>query len=254
MTLNNQPMNNQIQTTIAIPLNFRIACATYHLSIPEVLQLFIDHISFYDSLSQKSDDIYRSATNTLLNYSISIRRETSTAFLNHRDPILKYIRKIIKIATLPVSTPQKKRKLCVPIVRSIYQILDQSIPQHSTVMLEGGNLLQLKMDLCVICEIHNCSAEEYLEHFMSQISLPKNHAQAGLKKVVENQAMGFFFKSLSLIKDAQVSDAHRNLQIEFIDRIQEAHLWLFIIRDLKRRERKYEQIYLKYYHQILATA
>lgn len=247
-------MNTKTKAPIAVPLNFKIACATYQLSIPEVLQLFIDHVSFYDSLSQKSDDLYRSATNTLLNYSISIRRETTTAFLNHREPILKYIRKIIGIATSSIKESNKKRKLCAPIVKQIYQIIDRSMTKNTSLLLEEGIILQLKMDFCLICEIHNCSPEEYLEHFMLQISLPRNHAQVGLKKVLENQAMGFFFKAVNIIEERPVRDSHKNLQIEFIDQIQELHLWLFLNRNLEKREEKYQEIYLSYYHQLLATA
>lgn len=244
-------MKIKTPTLVPIPLEFKIACATYDLHIPEVLQLFIDHVSFYDSLSQKSDDLYRSATNTLLNYSISIRRETSTSFLKQREPILKYIREVIRIATTPAQTHTKKRKMCVPFVKKIYQIMDRTITRDTTLILDEGITLELKMDFCLLCELHNCTPEEYLEHFMSNISLPNTHANVGLKRVVENQAMGFFYKSLSTNKRKPSLSAYRFLQVHFIDQIQELHLWLFIIRSYEKRVEKYQELYYQYYQQLL---
>lgn len=247
-------MKTKTPTFPPIPLEFKIACATYQLPIQEVLQLFIDHVSFYDSLSQKSDDIYRSATNTLLNYSLSIHRESGSAFLKHREPILKYIREIIKISVTPEQPPSKKRKLSAPIVKKIYGIMERSRTQNTSLTMEGGLTLQLKMDFCLICELHNCSPEEYLRHFMSQISLPVIHANIGLRKVVENQAMGFFYKVLHISKELPTNSAVRNLQVQFIDQIQELHLWLFIIRDYEKRVKKYQELYYRYYLQLLAIS
>lgn len=246
-----QAMKPNTPTLLPIPLDFKIACATYNLSIPEILQLFIDHVSFYDSMSQKSDDLYRSATNTLLNYSISIRRESSSAFSRHREPILKHIREIIRIAATPPESQARRRKMCVPIVRKIYKNMERSKTQNTSLVLGEGITLQLSMDFCILCEIHHCSPEEYLEHFMSQISLPKTHANLGLKRVVENQAMGFFYKSLDIGKAAPSIHAHRNLQVQFIDQIQELHLWMFLIRSYEKRVQKYQELYFHYYQLLL---
>lgn len=237
---------------LPIPLEFKIACATYQLPIPEVLQLFIDHASFYDSLSQKSDDLYRAATNTLLNYSISIRRESSTALLKHRREILKYIQEIIKIAAIAEQSQFKKRKRAAPLVKKIYEIIDRQKTQNTSLTLEGGKL-KLSMNFCLLCEIHNCSPEEYLENFMSQISLPVTHAHIGLKSLSENHAMGFFYKALDSFKETPASTAHRNLQVQFIDKIQELHLWLFIIRNFEKRVEKYRELYNDYYEKLLAN-
>lgn len=245
-------MKTKTPTFPNIPLDFKIACATYQLPIPEVLQLFIDHVSFYDSLSQKSDDIYRCATNTLLNYSLSIQRESGSAFIKHREPILRYIREIIKISVTPDLAPSRKRKMCAPLVKKIFAIMERSRTQNTTLVMDDGKTLQLKMDFCLLCELHNCSPEEYLQHFMSQISLPIVHANVGLKRVVENQAMGFFYKVLNISKELPSNNAHRTLQVQFIDQIQELHLWLFIIRDYEQRVKKYQEIYYSYYQRLLA--
>lgn len=246
-------MKTNLPSLLPIPLEFKIACATYNLSIREVLQLFIDHVSFYDSMSQKSDDLYRSATNTLLNYSISIRRAHSPALLKHREPILKYIREVIKIASTPPESQAKKRKMCVPIVRKIYRSMERSKTQNTSLLLEEEITLQLSMDFCLLCEIHHCSPEEYLEHFMSQISLPSTHANLGLNRLVENQAMGFFYKSLNIGKGTPAIHAHRNLQVQFIDQIQELHLWMFIIRGYEKRVQKYQELYFNYYQLLLSA-
>ncbi|WP_316750927.1 hypothetical protein [Pedobacter gandavensis] len=238
-------------TLVPIPLEFKIACATYDLQLSEVLQLFIDHVSFYDSLSQKSDDIYRSATNTVIIYSLSLCRAHSTSFLKQREKILKYIKEVIRIAITRELTPTKKRKLCVPVVKKIYQIMERTNTKETTIILDEGITLQLKMDFCLLCEIHNCTPEEYLEHFMSQISLPETHANFELKKKPENQAMGFFQKALNIYEEKPSISAHRHLQVQFIDEIQELHLWLFIIRSFGKRVEKYRELYYRYYQQLL---
>ncbi|WP_316840497.1 hypothetical protein [Pedobacter gandavensis] len=246
-------MNTKTPSLLPIPLEFKIACATYQLPIAELLQLFIDHASFYDSLSQKSDDLYRAATNTLLNYSISIRRESTKAFLKQRESILKYIQEIIRIAVTPEQAHSKKRKRCAPIVKKIYEAMDRSKTQNTSLLLEENISLELTMDYCLLCEIHNCTPEEYLQYFMSQISLPITHANIGLGRVVENQAMGFFYKSLDVGIKHPTNYAFQNLQLQFIDQIQELHLWLFIIRDYEKRVKKYQEVYYQYYQRVLAA-
>ncbi|WP_316821652.1 hypothetical protein [Pedobacter gandavensis] len=238
---------------LPIPLDFKIACATYQLSIPEVLQFFIDHVSFYDSLSQKSDDLFRAATNTLLHYSVSIHRESSTSLHKYRLVILKYIQEMIKIATISKQTQSKKRKRAALLVKRVYEIIDRTKAQNTKLILEEGIVLQLSMDFCLLCEIHNCAAEEYLEYFMSKISLPVTHAQVGLNCIVENQAMGFFYKSLDSFKVSDANSAHRNLQVLFIDKIQELHLQLFIIRNFEKRVEKYQELYQDYYQKLLES-
>ncbi|SHF10083.1 hypothetical protein [Pedobacter caeni] len=244
-------MKNENPEVLAIPLSFKIACATYHLAIPEVLQLFIDHISFYDSLSHKSDDCYRLATNTLLRYVHPNIEGMSPAFRKNREAVIKYIREIIQMSVRPGIVENKRRKLCIPIVKKIFRLMEPNVTAAGKIQLYGDTILPLSMDFAIMCETHNCSPETYIQYFMDQISLPETHARIGLHCVSENPAMAFFYRSITKCSVLPSSPQQKSLQIEFIDDIQELHLRLFIIRDVAKRRDSYKELYDNYYQKLI---
>lgn len=236
---------------LTIPLEFKIACATYHLAVPEVLQLFIDHISFYDSLSHKSNDCYRFATNTLLSHPHPPIEGISPAFQTNREAIIKYVREIVQMSVRPRTVEIKRRKLCIPIVKKIFNLMEPKVITSRTLQLDEVNILQLGMDFCIMCETHNCQPEVYLQHFMDQVSLPETHARIGLHQLLENHAMAFFYQAITKCTALLSSPTHKALQIEFIDHIQELHLRLFIVRSVEKRREKYYELYDNYYHKLI---
>ncbi|RQO64507.1 hypothetical protein DBR43_32495 [Pedobacter sp. KBW06] len=236
---------------LTIPLEFKIACATYHLAIPEVLQLFIDHISFYDSLSHKSKDCYRFATNTLLSHPHPPIEGISPAFQTNRDAIIKYVREIVQMSVRPRTPEIKRRKMCIPIVKKIFNLMEPKVTTSRTLQLDEANTLQLGIDFSIMCETHNCRPEVYIQHFMDQVSLPETHARIGLHHLLENHAMAFFYQAISKCNALLSPPSHKALQVEFIDRIQELHLRLFIVRNLEKRREKYYELYDNYYHKLI---
>lgn len=236
---------------LTIPLEFKIACTTYHLAVPEVLQLFIDHISFYDSLSYKSKDCYRYATNTLLSHPHPPVEGISPAFQTNREAIIKYVREIVQMSVRPRTAEIKRRKLCIPIVKKIFNLMEPKLTSSQTLQLDEANSLQLGMDFCIMCETHNCHPKVYLQHFMDQVSLPETHARIGLDHVLENHAMAFFYQAITKCNTLFSPPSHKALQIEFIDQIQELHLRLFIVRDLEKRRKKYYELYDNYYQKLI---
>lgn len=236
---------------LTIPLEFKIACATYHLAVLEVLQLFIDHISFYDSLSHKSNDCYRFATNTLLSHPHPPIEGISPAFQTNRDAIIKYVREIVQMSVRPRTAEIKRRKMCIPIVKKIFKLMEPQITTSQTLQLDATNTLQLGIDFSIMCETHNCQPEVYLQHFMDQISLPETHARIGLHQRLENHAMAFFYQAITKCHALLSPPSHKALQVEFIDHIQELHLRLFIVRSLEKRREKYYELYDNYYHKLI---
>jgi len=61
-------MKNIKNNPIIIPLEFRVACTVTKIEIQQVLQIFIDHISFYDSISNVYSEGYTEATRTTSDY------------------------------------------------------------------------------------------------------------------------------------------------------------------------------------------
>lgn len=236
---------------LTIPLEFKMACTTYHLAVPEVLQLFIDHISFYDSLSHKSNDAYRVATNTLLSHPHPPIEGISPAFKTNREAIIKYVREIVQMSVRPRTSEIKRRKLCIPLIKKIFNLMEPKVTSSRTLQLDGESSLQLGMDFSIMCETHNCSPEVYLQHFMDQVSLPETHARIGLDHALENYAMAFFYQAITECNALPSTPLHKALQIEFIDHIQELHLHLFIVRSLEKRREKYYELYDNYYQKLI---
>jgi hypothetical protein len=87
---------------IEVPLEFKVACTVYRLNIQQVLQIFVDYASIYDSLTGEYSEGFSEATRTISSYARSKIRKTkrSKAFLKCRDTAITCLNGIFKHARM----------------------------------------------------------------------------------------------------------------------------------------------------------
>jgi len=66
---------------IDVPLEFKVACTVYRQSIQEVLQIFVDHVSMYDSLTGEYSKGFSEATMFISSYTRAKVKKTSAVRL-----------------------------------------------------------------------------------------------------------------------------------------------------------------------------
>jgi hypothetical protein len=239
---------NQVLT---IPLDFKIACVIYHMQPEKVLQNFINHVSFYMSLSTGYLPGFREATNTLAEYSIDhVNRTPSPAISESRDFTIKCVKSVIEISKRKGISEEKKRKKCIPIVKQLNQSLTHILTKPR-LHLNEEQVLELSDDFRIRCEMLQHTPKDFLEYFMSKISLADRDARFGLNKVIENHALDFFrLTTLGLGRNEDNKITNHEAQQDFIDEYQKMRYELFIVRDLEERRSLLQEFYLKHYHEL----
>lgn len=246
-------MHNMEQNQVlVIPLEFKIACVIYHLKPEKVLQAFINHVSFFMSLSTDYLPGFREATNTLAEYSIeNINYSASPAIAENRDFTIKCVRNVIEISKRKGISVEKKRKKCIPIIRQLNKSLNHYITRQKF-FIDENSALELSDDFRIRCEMLQHTAKDFLEYFMSKISLADRDARVGLNKIIENPALAFFqLATHGLGGNEDTSIGNGEAQQDFIDEFQTMKYELFIVRDLDERRSLLEEFYLKHYQELI---
>lgn len=242
-----------------VPHNFKVACVLFGLPIRALLQLFIDHVSFYHVFGSKEVGPHTLATRTLAKYVHEKKadkghevRSRMAISEENRDKSVALIRLLVKLSSAHDLSDAQQRKSAKPLIKKLRRYMSGAIVKASTLYLNKEEKLQLTDDFCLICEIHKIHPLEHLTNFMRELSPADHYARARLNKLIENPAMAFFLIASKGYGGLNLGQAtHKKIKIEFIDEMQEAHLNLFIYRSLAYRKARYQDILDNYYQQII---
>ncbi|WP_158799531.1 hypothetical protein [Pedobacter sp. L105] len=235
---------------IDVPIEFKVACTIYKLKISEVLQIFIDHVTLYDTICPYYHEGFSEATRTISAFVIARKRKfrESKALLHCRTVAVGCIKGVIELARKEKGKDQVKRKKSMFYVDSLFKIMERTYVPSDVLYLDENTTLQLSKNFSVLCELHNCYPKEYLEHFMGRISLADCHARKGLKITNDNLAMGLFM----MIANGFARDSSEKLhltetELDFYERMEEMRLELYIVRNLTERTDILRDFYLSHY-------
>lgn len=116
------------------------------------------------------------------------------------------------------------------------------------ITIKGKSCLYISKDLHSLCCKSNCHPYELLEYFMKKISLSEYQAKLGIGMPIENPEMSFFQMIIRGLVNAKPCKVHLSDEhIDYIEALQEVHLYVHIIRDVEKRQNVYEQFYNKHY-------
>lgn len=245
-------MKEQRNDIISIPLEFQIACTIRHLAVPDVLQTFINHVSFYHSLNKPYGEGFREATTVILEYSVKNQNHLNhPSFGGNKDYAQKCIMDVLAWGAKRGMSDDKKHAKCKPIIKQLHLSMEH-LNSIDKIYLDEEHCLIFTDDFSVLCDIHRHYPKEYLEYFMSRISLADADARVGLKKIDENHSMAFFHLITCGLGNITGGLIHiTELEADFIDKIQQLHYEVFLIRDLDKRRAVYQEFYLNYYNKLI---
>ena len=238
---------------IIIPLEFKVACAIYKLDIKEVLQIFINHVTLYDSICPFYNEGFSEATRAISLYVLSKKGKTreSKALLHCSDLAVDCLKGVVALARKKTGKCPVKRKKSLFYVNSIFKIMKRTYVPSDTIYLDENTPLQLTKDFSVLCELHNRYPKDYLEHFMNMVSLADFHARLGLNIPQTNLLMILFMKIANGFDRDSSQILHlTDMELDFYERMEELRLEIYNIRDLAERTAILKDFYLSHYQQI----
>ena len=240
---------------IHIPLEFRIACSIYKLDPQEVLQIFINHATVYDSLADGYSEGFSEASKTIGLYVVSLRRTArgSHAFSHCLESTALKFKAISDIANSKTGSAAAKRKLTLSYVNELYAAMERVYTTSDTFYLHENTTLNFTKDFTVMCELHNCYPAEYLEHFMSRVSLPEMEAEMGFDIPNDNFTMAFFMKIVLGfgLADDEVPELNE-AEAAFVREVTAMRVRMFTNRNLEQRIAVFTELYHKRYQQIIS--
>lgn len=235
------------------PLEFLIACTIYKLDPAEVLQKFISHVTVYDSMAKGYSSGYSEASKTIALYINSLKRaaRSSHAYSHCLESTVLNFKNIHDLAHQQTGPSKAKRQKSLTFVNDLYDSMERVYTSSDTFHIDENTMLHFSKDFTVMCELHNCYPVEYLENFMSKISLAEMEAKSGLKIPNENFTMFFFMK---IILGWGVNNKMPDLndgELAFAKEMAELRVSIFTIRTLKQRIAVFTQFFHKRYQEII---
>jgi hypothetical protein len=235
---------------IIIPLEFKVACMIYKVDPQEVLQVFIDHTTLFDSLCEEYSEGFSEVTRTIAQFVRSKpgRLKKSKALLNCKDIAINSIAGIFRLAKKKRRKVTVRRRQSNAFVNAIFKVMERPHTPSNFLYIDENSYLKLNKDFCVLSELHSCYPKEYLEYFMSRISAAEEHARSAIKKPNTNFTFDFFMKVANgLGRDANEKLNLSEHDVDFYERMAELRLELYNIRNLDERTAILRDFYQSHY-------
>lgn len=170
-------MNIKGQIKLDYTEDFRIACRINNLKFEELLQYFIDHVSFYAFIGGDMEPVYLWATIV----SINCREAEGGAVETVTDGNIQRI-SMIYIKKLTALLLEKGLSKNIETVRSIALMekwAAEMLPltdYPDEVETDSGLSLKLRFDFNMLCRMNGLDVQQLLQYFINTISLARERA------------------------------------------------------------------------------
>lgn len=240
------------------PEDFRAACLIYGLSPKNVLQHFIDHTFVCASFSPPEKEYDAFPVAVIYQYvDICGKSLLTPESQKNRRQSIRFLRQIAGISGAAGLTPPEKRAACTAAVGNWHRELEPNSCRSASLTLDGGLRLRISRDFMLLCEVFGLRPEEILYHFTCQISLP--WAKSQIRSNVDpaaNPAMAFFLpvmRGQTGIRRKNKYMAHPDIQLHYLQQLQELDLRLRFNRNVARREEFYRELYRAWYQALVSA-
>lgn len=156
---------------------FRIACKINNLKYGELIQYFIDHVSFYAFIGGDMQAIYLWATTVC----IDCKEETGTIVKTItdqeiKDISLKYIKRLTALS-LETGLSGKTEESRSTLIMKEWALEMTPLTDYQTELYtESDQLFYLSFDFNLLCRMNGCNVELLLQYFIDKISLARERA------------------------------------------------------------------------------
>jgi len=244
-------MTKKIPNQITVPLEFKVACTLNRITIQEALQIFINYCTLYNALNSRYNQYFDEANETIFRY-LDTKRPGTKVIIRDEDEVQQRILAIVEEAVDCGYDFILGQKRCTKHVNRLFTLLGRKFyPGSRTLYLDEETPLQLTKDFCVICELYGCQPSEYLEYYMSMISMADAEVRKDMMLKNHNCSMYFFMNTTLIFME----DHHERLTItrevaDFLQEAEEFRLYLYTIRNFQQRKAMLQKFYQDYYQSI----
>ncbi|MBB6500464.1 hypothetical protein [Pedobacter cryoconitis] len=170
-------METKRQIKLNYTREFTIACKINNLKPIELLQYFINHVSFYAFIGGKIDVTYLWATTVCIDFKEEYGGEIIQVTIPEIQEIsLKYIK---KLTSLNLNEPFLSSTAAFQSILIMDEWSSEMLPftdYEPEIMIFNGELLKLTFDFNLICRMNGSGIEELLQYFIDKVSLARERA------------------------------------------------------------------------------
>jgi len=165
--------------------DFRIACKINNLKHEELIQYFIDHVSFYTFIGGEMGPVHQWATKVCIDCKDLFEGEVARENDNDiRRISLKYIKKLTALSLGDEFTVEEKMLHSDDLIEQWSQEM-LPLTSYITELYTGeGQILYLSFEFNLLCKMNGVILEQLLQCFIDSISLANERA-VNLNDMVE---------------------------------------------------------------------
>lgn len=186
-------MDSKGQFGLTYTDDFSIACALNNLKQEEVLQYFINRVSFYAFNGGEMEAVALFATNTVVDCRRSNHAQiTAIADKRVQRISIKYITLLSELESNPHLSTIDKMKESFYLMKEWEDEMLPYVDYPKTYELDEERFLILTFDFNLLCRMNGVSAEQVLQYFIDHVSLARERANNLFGSVEPNAVMSLF--------------------------------------------------------------
>lgn len=164
---------------------FRVACTINNLKFEEVLQLFINHVSFYVFYGGEMDLIYQLSTQVLTDFKLKFNPKVLDSSNCAFGSIAKsYIEKLMILSADPELTVRMRASKSISIMENCSNDLQVLLDTPDKIGINGRCILDMPFNFNLLCELNGIDSKLLLQYFIDHTSLARDRAM-NLEESVE---------------------------------------------------------------------
>jgi len=170
-------MNTKGQIRLNYPEEFRIACKINNLRHDELIQYFIDHVSFYAFIGGNMEPPFLWATAVSIECKAVLNQPVETITDARIQEIsLRYIKQLTSLHLETDFSRDKETRTSVSLMKEWSQEMLPLTDYKMDLYTEDNHLFNLSFDFNLVCRLNGIDAERLLQYFMDSISLARERA------------------------------------------------------------------------------
>lgn len=233
--------------------DFSIACTINYFRQEDVLQYFIDRVSFYAFNGGEMEAGALWATHIIVDCKEALGATVSPVPEKRVQRIsIKYISLLSDLDADSRLTTVDKMKESFLLMREWEEEMLPNINYPRTFHLDGQRFLDLTFDFNLLCRMNGITEQQALQYFVNQISLARQRA-VNLPEFAGNNISMSFFETMLLSKSL------RKNQLPPQHAIHELYTGQLILLDEQLKEEKnvdkrfiaYQAFYAEWYYNLI---
>jgi len=251
LKLNNMDSNGEFGLVYAE--DFRIACAINYLKQEDVLQYFIDRVSFYAFNGGEMEAVALWATTIIIDckeaYSGKVVAVTDKKI---QRISIKYIGLLSDLNMNDHLSTVDKMKESFYLIKEWEAEMSPIANYPGTFQLNEEQFLVLTFDFNLLCKMNGVEPAEVLQYFVNNISLARQRAVNLLEFVETNSSMSLFgMMLLSRSMQKNKLPVQHDVQNWYSERLLALDERLKKENTVKKRISVYRAFYMEWYHTLL---